>query len=636
MAASKPHTAAGNRGLMVLVWLVPVVLAIGGGALIHFDLKRQQQARINAASTAVRDAVQGADDWIKQGRAKDGEDVEHRLTEAMGAKDVSEKAIAVAALERVRTRRAEQAADAILDSAKAKLDAKAIDKALKLLHGYVADPHATKKPEAEQLLADCDVATSEPAAVNTLVAMSDEQFARFKNSGKLDDRVVTYPALLEIRAATLRRNLETANQRREENKITANRRREENKIAEANRQAAERAAAAAATDEYIKQQIRELEAGRKEFEMRFAGWSPRREQAVDNLKALGPAALPAVPTLILITLNDEMWGVKRRAIELLGEIGGLRGMLAIGRALEKYGYDSEVIEFAEATPPDWRGRNLRSYQNEVVKAAEDALAKMLPAVCRELTMDDAIFLFDLHRLGSKRVSPAIERAWAASGLNTDAVVKEINRRTLAEANARSRRALAAQAIADAKEIAAVGKLRAFGEKLLPPRIKLETPETIKVAEDELLKLLPALGSDLTMDGAIFLVDLHRSGNKRVSPAIERAWAASKVIQTSITQLRGVGVRNVPGAAGQTDYIIRAMNHISNNDNYVFTRAGDLKRWPKEAYQIANEAHPNNPVIRGPSGNLMSANWNANQERTAGDGGKTVRGNAEAERWKDNA
>ena len=80
---------------------------------------------------------------------------------AIAANDVSEKANADAVLETVRTRRAELAADSIFDSAKTKLDAKAIGEAVALLHRYVADRHATKKPEAEQLLADYDLATSE-------------------------------------------------------------------------------------------------------------------------------------------------------------------------------------------------------------------------------------------------------------------------------------------------------------------------------------------------------------------------------------------------------------------------------------------------------------------------------------------
>ena len=165
---------------------------------------------------------------------KRAENVEHRLMKAIAANDVSEKANADAVLETVRTRRAELAADSLFDSAKTKLDAKAIVEAVALLKRYVADPHATKKPEAKQLLADCDLATSESAAIETLMAMSDEQFAQFRNTGKLDDRKITHPILVEIRATTLRRNLETAN-----------RRREEIKIAEANRQESERLALAA-------------------------------------------------------------------------------------------------------------------------------------------------------------------------------------------------------------------------------------------------------------------------------------------------------------------------------------------------------------------------------------------------------
>ncbi|MGO8746745.1 MAG: hypothetical protein ACLQNE_12210 [Thermoguttaceae bacterium] len=247
-AASEPHPETGNRRLMIVLWSLPVVVAIGGGAFFHFDAKWRQQARIEAANTEVREAVQGADGWLKQGSAKDkdGEDVEHRLMKAIAANDVSEKADADAVLETVRTRRAELAADSLFDSAKTQLDAKAIVEAVALLHRYVADRHATKKPEAQQLLADCDLATSEIAALQTLMAMSDERFVQFRNTGKLDDGKTTPPILEEIRATTLRRNLEKANQRREENKIAeANRQKEENKIAEANRQKSEGLALAA-------------------------------------------------------------------------------------------------------------------------------------------------------------------------------------------------------------------------------------------------------------------------------------------------------------------------------------------------------------------------------------------------------
>jgi hypothetical protein len=225
-AASEPDTETGKRRLMpvlsmIVLWSVPLGVAIGGVALVRFDLKSKQQARIDAANTEVRDAVKGADDWLNQGRAKEGENVEHRLMKAVAAKNVSDKANADAVLETVRARRAELAADSVFDAAKIKLDAKAIVEAVALLHRYVAEPHATKNREAEQLLADYDRATSESAAIDTLVAMSDEQFVQFRDTGKLDDhdREIAHPNLVEVRATTLRRNLETANRRREENKV---------------------------------------------------------------------------------------------------------------------------------------------------------------------------------------------------------------------------------------------------------------------------------------------------------------------------------------------------------------------------------------------------------------------------------
>jgi hypothetical protein len=193
---SAPHPKSRRRRfarvlLMLMLWSLPVLGVVGAGAYLHFDGKWRQQARSDVANTEVREAVKAAEGWLKQGGAKEAETVEHRLMQAIAANDVSEKANAGAILETVRTRRAELAADSVFDSAKAKLDPQAIPEAVALLHRYVADPHATKKPEAQQLLGDYEVATSDSAAIKTLVAMSDEQFAQFKNAGKLDDRKIT-------------------------------------------------------------------------------------------------------------------------------------------------------------------------------------------------------------------------------------------------------------------------------------------------------------------------------------------------------------------------------------------------------------------------------------------------------------
>ena len=340
----------------------------------------------------MREAVKGADGWLKQGSAKDkdGEDVEHRLMTAIAANDVSEKADADAVLETVRTRCAELAADSLFDSAKTQLDAKAIVEAVALLHRYVADRHATKKPEAEQLLADCDLATSEIAALQTLMAMSDERFVQFRNTGKLDDRKITPPILEEIRATTLRRNLETANQRREEDKIAEENRQESERLARA--AAAEAALRTAKAKEDIAK-AKEDEVAKRKLEQAIA--HSKEAVAVGKIQALGPAALAWAAE------NDSDADVKRKAIERLGEIGGLRGIAAIGRTLLQPGIDPETA-----------------------KAAEDSLLKLLPAVGSSLTPNTSFLLYDVHRLGNKRVSPAIESAWEASGFKQYFTAKE--------------------------------------------------------------------------------------------------------------------------------------------------------------------------------------------------------------------
>jgi hypothetical protein len=173
------------------------------------------------------------------------------------------------------------------------------------------------------------------------------------------------------------------------------------------------------TYEYLKQQVVELKRGQ-----RPGGYSKgaveKRQRAVDNLKALGPAAIDAVPALGWAAVNERDKYVKRRAMEILGDIGGMLGMVAVSETLLQPGNDPETA-----------------------KAAEDSLLNLLPAVGSGLTMNDAIFLWEVHRLGNERVSPAIESAWAASGITQDAMARETKRRALAE-----------QAIANAKANAA--------------------------------------------------------------------------------------------------------------------------------------------------------------------------------------
>jgi hypothetical protein len=158
--------------------------------------------------------------------------------------------------------------------------------------------------------------------------------------------------------------------------------------------------AAEGSYEYLKQQVLEIKRGQ-----RPGGYSKpaveMRQRAVDNLKALGPAASDAVPALAWAAVNERDTYVKRRAIEILGDIGGMLGIVVVSGTLLQPGNDPETAQ-----------------------ATEDALLKLLPAVGSRLTMNDA----KMHDSGNERVSPAIERAWAASGITQDDIAREIDRR----------------------------------------------------------------------------------------------------------------------------------------------------------------------------------------------------------------
>lgn len=162
-ATWKPHAK-----LKIALCALSLVVAIGGGAVVHFAARQRQQAPNGAAKAWIK----AADDWD-----------------------------------------AERAAEAIFDAAKTKLNAAflsghlediapfqvGMSQAVALLRQYVADPHATKKPEAQQLIAEYDLATSDKAALDTQMAMSSEQLRLFDFQRHLNDNKITHPKLAMLR-----------------------------------------------------------------------------------------------------------------------------------------------------------------------------------------------------------------------------------------------------------------------------------------------------------------------------------------------------------------------------------------------------------------------------------------------------
>lgn len=193
------------------------------------------------------------------------------------------------------------------------------------------------------------------------------------------------------------------------------------------------------TYEYLKQQVKEIKRGQ-----RPGGYSQpaveERRKAADNLKALGQGAVEAVPALAWSAVNERDGEVKRKAIEILGEIGGMLGVVAISDTLLLPDPDAETIQ-----------------------AAEDALVKLIPTVGPSLTMNDAMFLARLQDAVNENVSAAIETTLAGSKFTKAVLEQEIKRRVLEQQAIEKAKAVAA---AQAAQAAQMNRKRDISE--LPP------------------------------------------------------------------------------------------------------------------------------------------------------------------------
>ncbi len=416
-AASEPHKKAGNRGLMFVVCSVPVVLAIGGGALIHFDLKRKQQARNGAAHAEVKEAVKGADGRPERGSANVGKtsgDV------ADGRREDRDHSRGGTGQTHAETASKADPNDRSSDPSLTAADVWAVGQAVAGISGEAWDRIQTAADVRAVSYAPDQRGRQEASLFETITAALAAAPSKAKVSTEPDRG-------RQVAARASTDDSESAGLFTLKKRPNADRPRRA--AGDSGQPPAE------GIDENLKRLIEEINRGQSQGGFTKQAFQ-RREQAVEDLKALGPAAIAAVPALARAALNDSNSYVRRRAIEVLGEIGGLRGVVAAGRTLLQ-----------------------PSNELEITKTAEDALLKLLPAVGSSLTMDDAIFLLDVHRLGNKRVSPAIESAWAAAGVTQVAIAKEIKRRALvlqAIAAARSRdaergRRAAAEALQKRKE-----------------------------------------------------------------------------------------------------------------------------------------------------------------------------------------
>ncbi len=184
------------------------------------------------ASKSIADART----WIAGNSQLDVMAVEAALTESIQNQLTTKRSDAEVALNQVRERRQQlgqqalaKEADAVFDQAKQLIEVEHTSEAISLLRKYVVDPRATKKPEAQRLLDEAEVATSEGETQKSIAAMTDDQLAAAGHSlgpgnslaPEIPDGKVTDPSLKRVRAEIIARHLVAEIRRRSELKVAA-------------------------------------------------------------------------------------------------------------------------------------------------------------------------------------------------------------------------------------------------------------------------------------------------------------------------------------------------------------------------------------------------------------------------------
>ena len=139
----------------------------------------------------------------------------------------------------VAAQKAQVAAQKIFDEAQQALGQNNIPEASLKLKAYLSDENATKTSEAKKLLAEIELATSKSAALDTVVAMSEEDFQRFQKSHHYDDARVTQPILAKQWDSALVSALPDAPKKREEENAKRLAELEKSKKEQAEREAVE-------------------------------------------------------------------------------------------------------------------------------------------------------------------------------------------------------------------------------------------------------------------------------------------------------------------------------------------------------------------------------------------------------------
>lgn len=217
------------------LWLLVGVVALAIVLFISWDAYSSYRSRVAAihkkevaeANTRISKAVDAANEMIAGKSFFDEEKIENDLVAAITDENATEITITTGeeALKKlrqwqedrarqVRIQESQQKAEILLETAKDKFKNKDVSDGIKLLKDYLEHPHANEKEEIKQLLTEAELANSDRVTLEALNALNDDEFNKAKTHYSIPDGKVKNEALIAVRADTIKRNLDSAIERR--------------------------------------------------------------------------------------------------------------------------------------------------------------------------------------------------------------------------------------------------------------------------------------------------------------------------------------------------------------------------------------------------------------------------------------
>jgi flagellar basal body-associated protein FliL len=215
-----------SKHIWVLAWTGVGLFAAGCLLVGIWHVRSRHASQVEAANLRVSRATTAAIEWMAGDDLSKATAVELSLIEVLADKNVSYPTEGHAVLQRVRQHREaleeqKRVAAAEKDASQIYADARQLIKrrnsrdASIVLKEYLAHAHAKNKAEAQMILEELSIASSDSKVLSILVDMDGKSFASVEKSGTLTDHRVTRAELKVILNETVMRNLPAARQKRE-------------------------------------------------------------------------------------------------------------------------------------------------------------------------------------------------------------------------------------------------------------------------------------------------------------------------------------------------------------------------------------------------------------------------------------